>query len=103
MSFALLGSHDNLKFDRLFSEDLFDYDRDYRQGGKMFYFLFETVRGRINGQRCGSCSSGPSFTCSLDAYDGTCDSRYCGQSGLCSPEPVCPPGECYVVFIFVQL
>jgi hypothetical protein len=93
MTFQLLGSQDNVKFDPLFSEDLYDYNRDYGPGGKTFYFVYDTVRGRANGQRCGSCTSGPAFTCSLQAYDGTCHSRYCGPSGLCEPEPTCPPGE----------
>jgi hypothetical protein len=93
MTFQLLGSHDNIKFDPVFSEDLYDYDRGYGEGGRIFHFIFDTARGRANGQRCGSCSTGPAFTCSLDAYDGTCDSRYCGQDGLCASEPQCPAGE----------
>lgn len=47
----------------------------------------------MNGQQCGSCTMGPDFTCQLQAYDSNCNSRYCGANGLCSPEPICPPGE----------
>ena len=94
MTFTLLGSYDNVKYDILHQEDLYDYNNDYNvAGGKVFYFLYDTVRGRINGQRCGSCSAGPAFSCNLNAYDGTCDSRYCGVRGLCAVEPECPAGE----------
>jgi hypothetical protein len=92
MTFKLLGSLDNNKFDVLFQEDLYDYSDDYGAGGKLFYFLFDSVRGRVNGQRCGSCASGPGFTCHIDAYDASCDSRYCGRQGLCAAEPKCPVG-----------
>jgi hypothetical protein len=93
MSFMLQGSHDNVKFDVLHTQDLFDYDREYGPEGVKFLFIYDTVKGRVNGQRCGSCSSGPGFTCSVDSYDATCDSRYCGQDALCAPEPQCPAGE----------
>ena len=102
MTFTLYGSKDNVKFDPLFTEDLYDYDNDYVEGGKMFYFIFDTVRGRVNGQRCGSCSSGPSFSCSLSAYDGTCNSRYCGDTGLCAPEPKCPTGTRSYQHLLIQ-
>lgn len=95
MTFTLLGSHDNLKFTPLFYEDAFDYSQDFGEAGKTFYFYYDTARGRSNGQRCGSCSTAPDFTCSLDAYDGTCESRYCGQTGLCAAEPECPPGTAW--------
>ncbi|KAJ1412983.1 hypothetical protein B484DRAFT_173156, partial [Ochromonadaceae sp. CCMP2298] len=89
----LLGSTDNVKFDLLYREDLYDHQQgDYGTEGRAFYFVFDTVRGRIDGQRCGSCSSGPSFSCHVQAYDSTCASRYCGDS-LCAPEPPCPAGE----------
>ena len=93
MTFSLLGSNDNQKFDLIYKEDLFDNQNDYDSGSKMFYFIFETAKGRVNGQQCGSCTSGPAFTCSLAAYDGTCDSRYCGATGLCDAVPPCAPGE----------
>jgi len=107
MTFQLLGSADNVKFDLLYQDDLYDYvtssntasslstssQTPYGEEGKMFYFAFDTVRGRILGQRCGSCTSGPAFTCNLDAYDATCNSRYCGSNGLCQKEPLCPAGE----------
>ena len=92
MSFTLQGSHDNVKFEVLYTQDLYDYDREYGPSGVKFLFIYETVKGRVNGQRCGSCSSGPAFACSVDAYDATCDSRYCGPAALCAPEPQCPAG-----------
>lgn len=91
-TFTLSGSHDNTKFDVLYKQDLFDYNNEYGPHGLMFYFVYDTVKGRPVGQRCGSCGTGPGFTCAVDAYDGTCDSRYCGQNALCSEEPACPEG-----------
>lgn len=93
MTFALLGSHDNTKFTPLLHEDMFDYSLDFGTDGKTFYLYPETSRGLRNGQRCGSCSTTPDFTCVLDAYDGSCESKYCGREGLCAAEPKCPAGK----------
>lgn len=101
MTFSLLGSHDNVRFDVIYQQDLFDYDGEYQIGteGFLFYFVFDTTTGRLNGQRCGSCDSGPLFQCHLQAYDGSCASRYCGEKARCATRPVCPVGE-YMTFGF---
>lgn len=98
MTFMLQGSNDLIKFDTLYRQDLYDYARngsylaDYPPGGRTFYFPYDSLHGRGNGQRCGSCDTAPEFICQRDSYDLTCDSRYCGTDGLCAPLPSCPVG-----------
>eukprot|EP01038_Epipyxis_sp_PR26KG_P006767 gene6767-9268_t len=93
MTFILLGSYDNKKYDMLYKKDMFDYDNDYKNGGLTFYFTFETSHGRVNGQSCGSCEKGPKFSCSLDSFDSSCNSTYCNRYGTCDDLPICPLGE----------
>lgn len=101
MTFAVQGSNDNVKFDTLYRADLYDYAHngsssfyaEYPRGGRMFYFPYDSLHGRANGQRCGSCDVAPSFTCHRDAFDVTCDSRYCGVDGRCAALPVCAAGQ----------
>lgn len=92
-TFRVMGSYDTVKWETVYQQDLYDYDNEYSDGGNMFYFIFDTSQGRVNGQRCGSCDNGPNFMCNLNAYDGSCDSRYCSDSGVCSILPECPAGE----------
>ena len=93
-TFMLMGSYDNSKYDVLYKIDMDKYNNDYAvPGGKMFYFTFEAGKGRENGQRCGSCDSGPRFSCNKDAFDSLCASRYCTIDGLCGDVPDCPAGE----------
>ncbi len=101
LTFTVQASYDNIKFDILHKVDLYDYtpynaktnEEEYPLHGRMFYFVFDTVKGRINGQRCPSCELGPLYTCSLQGYDGQCDSTYCNQEGLCDDPPECPAGR----------
>jgi hypothetical protein len=82
-----------MRFNKLFSEDLYDYENDYAvQGGLYFPFFWEAPTGRVNGHRCGSCYSGPYFRCSTEAYDSTCASRYCSIDGYCAASPRCDTG-----------
>lgn len=91
---TVMGSSDNIKYDTLMRVDLSNYNGEYgTDQGKIFYFNFDTYHGRVNGQSCGSCAIGPSFNCYLDAYDSTCDSRYCNQDGLCAAVPTCEAGQ----------
>jgi protocatechuate 3,4-dioxygenase beta subunit len=101
-AFSLYGSFDNIQFDEVYSTDLLEYSNEYNSThGKVFNFFWEAPTGRPNGHRCGSCTSGPLFTCNVDAYDGTCASKYCDNSGLCNEIPVCPPGE-YMDTVFID-
>lgn len=93
MTFALLGSHDNMLFEVLTKQDLFDYANDYKNGGKLFTFFWESTAGRPLGRRCGSCETGPDFACALQAFDATCASQYCDVLGVCAPRPICKVGE----------
>ena len=93
-TFVLMGSYDNSKYDVLYKIDMDKYNNDYAvPGGKMFYFTFEAGKGRENGQRCGSCDTGPKFSCNKDAFDSLCASRFCTIDGLCGNVPACPAGE----------
>ena len=100
-TFALYGSTDNKRFSVLYKNDLYDYNNDYAHGGKLFTFFQESPTGRPDGHRCGSCNMGPTFRCSLDAYDGTCASKYCTRKGVCGALPACPAGE-YLHYHFVS-
>lgn len=92
-TFTLYGSSDSKRFSKLYSEDLYDYDDDYANGGKLFTFFWEAPTGRPDGHRCGSCNMGPNFRCSLDSFDSTCVSKYCTRNGQCGQLPTCRPGE----------
>ncbi|RYG67158.1 hypothetical protein EON64_08080, partial [archaeon] len=94
-AFIVQGSRDNVKYDTLFMHDYKEYNDEYRNNsdGVMFYFGIDSVQGRLTGQRCGSCDIGPKFSCHLSAFDGTCNTHYCGADALCAPPPVCPPGR----------
>merc|ERR1712054_447857 len=37
----------------------------------------------------------------MDAYDGTCASKYCTRNGVCGTLPICPAGE-YLHYHFVS-
>lgn len=94
LTFRLLGSNIyNKDFEVLASFDLYDYDNDYANGGKIFYFIHESPMGRLNGDRCGSCHSEPYFQCSIDSYDSSCVSGYCDISGHCASFPPCTVGQ----------
>jgi hypothetical protein len=100
-TFALLGSRDNQKFDVIYSNDMYDYNNTYDpQNGQLFTFFWEHAEGRANGHICGSCDTGPAFTCSRDAYDATCASAYCNVNGICDEAPTCHVGE-YFDFSYV--
>jgi hypothetical protein len=98
MTFEVLGSNDDSRYETLRKVDMFDYSGGYNaaQGNgtssMTFDFVWESPGGRQNGQRCGSCDSGPDFVCSVKAIDNTCASSYCGVSGYCESLPVCPAG-----------
>ena len=93
-TFALLGSFDNVKYDLIYKTDMDKYDNDYAvAGGKMFYFTFEAGSGREDGQRCGSCDTGPRFACNKASFDALCASKYCDANGLCNAVPPCPAGH----------
>eukprot|EP01041_Mallomonas_annulata_P008562 gene8562-17664_t len=92
-TFTLQGSRDNIKYDVLTSVDMSEYSNEYSHGGRSFPFFWESPMGRPKGVRCGSCDSGPLFSCAKDAYDGTCASTYCGIEGKCGLEPLCPVGQ----------
>jgi hypothetical protein len=102
MTFSIQVSHDNVKFDVVYKEDLYNYsdlspashvNPYYGRNGKMFYFVAENSKGRNNGDSCGSCDLGPLFQCALDSYDSLCHSRYCNQQGYCDSPPICPAGQ----------
>ena len=102
MTFSVLVSHDNVQFETVFKEDLYQYadlspdslvNPFYGVDGRMFYFVSENSKGRNNGDKCGSCDTGPQFQCHYNAYDGYCDSRYCDSQGFCNNPPVCPAGK----------
>jgi protocatechuate 3,4-dioxygenase beta subunit len=109
MTFALMGSDDNVRFSTLLSVDMYDYISGYSApppdpesdaaaegsltgGGLTFDLFWESPQGRENGHRCGSCDTGPDFACSTGAFDSTCASRYCGVGGYCEKIPACPAG-----------
>jgi hypothetical protein len=119
MTFSLLVSNDNIRYDILYKADLYDYadlhslsssvssvsasasaikidssviNPFYGPHGKMFYFHSENSNGLNNGEQCGSCLIGPSFTCHINSYDSFCDSRYCNEKGRCSSLPICSKG-----------
>jgi hypothetical protein len=117
MTFSLLVSNDNIRYDILYQVDLYEYadlhsvpsssissasvtstdssvvNPFYGPHGKMFYFHSENSNGLNNGEQCGSCLIGPSFTCHINAYDSFCDSRYCNEKGRCSSLPICLKGS----------
>ena len=92
-AWQLLGSHDAIKWEHIHSVDLWEYDNEYANGGITTHFVFATSLGRADGQACGSCDLGPTFTCHMGAYDGSCASKHCDDEGYCSSKPPCPPGE----------
>lgn len=98
MTFELQGSNDDVRYERLLRIDMYDYSggynaaRENESSSMTFDFVWESPGGRQNGQRCGSCDSGPNFMCSVNAIDHTCSSSYCGVSGYCESLPVCPAG-----------
>ena len=92
-TFRLLGSLDNVRFEPLFSQDYYDYVNEYANGGVLLHFFWEAPLGRVDGHRCGSCDMGPAYTCHLAAYDSSCSSRYCDNTGRCSTQITCPPGH----------
>eukprot|EP01031_Cornospumella_fuschlensis_P026613 gene26613-32162_t len=94
-AFVVQGSFDNVKYETLFIHDYKEYNAEYRNNpdGVMFYFGIDSVQGRLNGQRCGSCDIGPKFSCHLSAFDGTCNTHYCGADATCALPPVCPQGR----------
>lgn len=95
MTFALMGSNRfDSEYEYIAKYDMYDFDADvYSKGGKMFHFFDESPNGRLNGQKCGSCDKPPHFTCSLNSYDRTCASRYCGGEGVCSMFESCAAGS----------
>ena len=92
-TFKLLGSTDSIYWKTVTQVDMYDYAGEYANGGKLFTFFWEAPTGRPNGHKCGTCDLGPKFLCYLDAYDGTCASRYCNAFGTCDDLPVCRAGE----------
>ena len=92
-TFQLLGSKDNMHWETITKVDMYDYAGEYANGGQLFRFFWEAPTGRPNGHRCGTCEMGPKFMCNLDAYDGSCASRYCNTIGSCDDLPLCPAGE----------
>ena len=93
-TFTLLGSQDNVRFEVVTKKDLFDYDNEYSAaGGIKWNFFWEAPSGRPSGHKCGSCDSGPAFTCNIKAFDSSCSSSYCSIDGLCASPPSCRMGE----------
>ena len=96
--FSLLGSYDNHAYQIIRKFDLRPYGttptNHYPPGtrGKTFQFHWENSIGRPNGQRCGSCDSGPLFQCATAGYDSSCASSYCEQD-VCASLPACPAGQ----------
>jgi hypothetical protein len=77
-SFSLQGSSDNIKFETLYKVDLTPFSSStnntydslaskygYTEKGQVFNIYWESSTGRETGHRCGSCDSGPSFSCNL--------------------------------------
>lgn len=92
-TFTLFGSYDNMLFDVIYTEDLYDYNNDYANGGKLFQFFWESPTGRPDGAVCGSCQSGPLFSCAIQSFDRTCSSLYCDVNGRCGEQPPCEAGQ----------
>jgi hypothetical protein len=100
-TFVLIASRDNQEFDVIYSQDMYDYNNSYSGGGHLFTFFWEHSEGRSNGHICGSCDTGPAFTCAVDAFDSTCTSTYCNVNGVCDEPAMCSLGE-YFSFSYVE-
>ena len=75
-TFTLYGSSDSKRFSKLYSEDLYDYDDDYANGGKLFTFSGRRPLG-VGWTPLWQLQHGANFRCSLDGFDSTCVSKYC--------------------------
>jgi hypothetical protein len=101
MTFALFGSNQPFAdFELITSHDSFDFNASDFAEGQVFNFFEESLNGRAVGQRCGSCDRPLHFSCSLNAFDSSCETMYCGVGGLCAEPEACPPGR-YLSWNFV--
>ena len=103
-TFNILGSNDNLNYDIIKSIDLYDYSNEYSNGfhnnlGMEFNFIWEYPTGRPQGVQCGSCNLSPYYTCKINSFDGSCQSKYCNQNGICGLPDPCPIGK----YLFIDV
>jgi hypothetical protein len=104
MTFSLSGSNQlsSSDYELITSYDLYDfntsvseyYSANTSRAGRMFSFYEESPYGRLVNQRCGSCDRPPTYQCSTNGYDPSCESpHYCGANNLCQEIQQCPPGQ----------
>ena len=97
--FEIYGSETGNEYSKLYERSFLIPNDYYTKSGSnssepfgFFPFIYHAPKGRIEGDRCGSCDRGPNFACSFGSFDPTCASSFCGEDGKCEKEIVCLPG-----------